>query len=223
MHPLTLSDGREQVMWPAHCVQLSKGAEFHHDLVIDSNNRIIRKGVKADVDSYSAFSDNDHKSKTELTDILRKAGITDVVLVGLCYDFSIAFTALDAVKEGFRTWICEDATRAVSEENIKKMKSQLKQVGVHSIKTDMIPDNAQIPEPDDDEEKVDEEGESDNEEETKTTTTTTAPPQVVVDDFLSLSFNVPTETQQPSTEEPGGEKNYYGRSNRTTKCRYIIK
>eukprot|EP00456_Euglypha_rotunda_P074522 TRINITY_DN682_c0_g1_i12.p1 TRINITY_DN682_c0_g1~~TRINITY_DN682_c0_g1_i12.p1 ORF type:complete len:409 (-),score=65.32 TRINITY_DN682_c0_g1_i12:23-1249(-) len=113
---LRLPDGREQMMWPAHCIQNEKGAEFHHELHVNHTDKIVKKGTRHDVDSYSAFYDNDHKTKSELSDILKKAGITDVVITGLAYDYCVAYTALDAVKEIGRAvqQECRDRSRMPS-------------------------------------------------------------------------------------------------------------
>jgi nicotinamidase/pyrazinamidase len=102
-----------QVLWPDHCVQGSRGAEFHDDLNVDRADLIIRKGFRREVDSYSAFFDNDHETPTGLEGYLRTRGIEKVTLVGLATDFCVNFSAVDAAKLGFETEVREDLTRAI--------------------------------------------------------------------------------------------------------------
>lgn len=103
----------EQVLWPVHCVQNSKGAELAAALDLKGTEFNILKGVNPEVDSYSAFYEADGKSKTILADWLKEQGITEVFVCGLATDFCVSWSALDAVKEGFRTFIVEDACRGI--------------------------------------------------------------------------------------------------------------
>ncbi len=102
-----------QVMWPTHCVQGSKGAEFHRDLQTDRADMIIRKGMRRAIDSYSAFFENDHKTATGLEGYLRERGVHDLVLVGLATDFCVRYSAVDAAKLGFDVTVLEGACRAI--------------------------------------------------------------------------------------------------------------
>ena len=102
-----------QVLWPAHCVIGTAGAEFHPDLAVDRADQVIRKGFRAQIDSYSAFYENDHKTPTGLAGYLRERGITDLTLVGLATDFCVAWTAMDARKAGFDVYVVEDACRGI--------------------------------------------------------------------------------------------------------------
>ena len=102
-----------QVLWPTHCVQGTKGAEFHADLRTDPAQMIIRKGFRAGIDSYSAFFENDHSTPTGLEGYLRSRGITTVTLVGLATDYCVAYSALDAARLGFRAMVLEGACRAI--------------------------------------------------------------------------------------------------------------
>jgi nicotinamidase/pyrazinamidase len=102
-----------QVLWPDHCVQGSRGAEFHDDLNVDRADLIIRKGFRREVDSYSAFFENDHETPTGLEGYMRTRGIEKVTLVGLATDFCVNFSAVDAAKLGFETEVREDLTRAI--------------------------------------------------------------------------------------------------------------
>jgi nicotinamidase/pyrazinamidase len=103
----------EQVLWPDHCVQGSHGAAFHPDLALDHAELIIRKGYHGDIDSYSAFYENDHMTRTGLAGYLRDRGLHTIYLCGLAYDFCVAWSALDAHRDGFTVVVIEDACRAI--------------------------------------------------------------------------------------------------------------
>ncbi|QRZ12383.1 bifunctional nicotinamidase/pyrazinamidase [Paracoccus methylovorus] len=102
-----------QVLWPAHCVIGSEGAGFHPTLAADCADLVIRKGFRPQIDSYSAFFENDRRTPTGLAGYLRERGLTDLSFVGLAYDFCVAWSAIDAVKLGFRATVIEGATRAI--------------------------------------------------------------------------------------------------------------
>ncbi|MEP1612787.1 MAG: bifunctional nicotinamidase/pyrazinamidase [Roseobacter sp.] len=102
-----------QVLWPDHCVQGSPGAEFHPDLDVNQADLIIRKGFTPSIDSYSAFFENDQTTPTGLEGYLRTRGIEELILVGLATDFCVNFSALDAVKLGFKVTVREDLCRAI--------------------------------------------------------------------------------------------------------------
>ncbi|OUD09781.1 nicotinamidase [Marivivens niveibacter] len=101
-----------QVLWPDHCVQGTKGAEFHPDLRIDGD-LIIRKGFNPAIDSYSAFFENDHTTPTGLDGYLRTRGITDLTLVGLATDFCVNYSAVDAAKLGYTVTVRTDLCRGI--------------------------------------------------------------------------------------------------------------
>ena len=102
-----------QVLWPDHCVQGSEDAALHKDLKLPTAQLIIRKGFHRDVDSYSAFEEADRKTATGLAAYLKARSIDTVFVTGLATDFCVAWTALDARKLGFTTYVIEDATRAI--------------------------------------------------------------------------------------------------------------
>jgi nicotinamidase/pyrazinamidase len=102
-----------QVLWPTHCVQGSRGADFHTDLRTDPAQLIVRKGFRAAIDSYSAFFENDHTTPTGLEGYLRSRGVTAVTLVGLATDYCVAYSALDAARLGFAATVLVGATRAI--------------------------------------------------------------------------------------------------------------
>ena len=102
-----------QVLWPTHCVQGTPGAAFHPSLRTDPADMILRKGFRPEIDSYSAFFENDRTTPTGLEGYLRTRGVTDLTLVGLATDFCIAYSALDAARLGFRVTVLEGACRAI--------------------------------------------------------------------------------------------------------------
>ncbi|GHV89520.1 nicotinamidase [Spirochaetia bacterium] len=108
-----ITGGDAQVLWPDHCVQGSGGAEFHKALEMKSVNLIIRKGFRKNLDSYSAFFENDRKTPTGLEGYLKFLGIETVVLGGLATDYCVLYSALDAAAAGFRTIVLSDAVRGV--------------------------------------------------------------------------------------------------------------
>lgn len=102
-----------QVLWPVHCVQGSEGAKLHSDLNTDPADLLIRKGFRAEIDSYSAFFENDHKTSTGLHGYLKSRGIDTVTLVGLATDFCVSFSAIDAAELGYRVHVRQDLCRAI--------------------------------------------------------------------------------------------------------------
>jgi len=102
-----------QVLWPDHCVQGSPGAEFHADLDTTRADAIIRKGMNPEIDSYSAFFENDHATPTGLDGYLRTRGITDLVLVGLATDFCVKDSAVDAARLGYAVTVRRELCRAI--------------------------------------------------------------------------------------------------------------
>ena len=102
-----------QTLWPAHCVQATLGADFHPGLAIGRAQAIIRKGYRAEVDSYSAFFENDKTTPTGLAGLLRERGVTRVIVAGLATDFCVSFSALDARRLDFEVCIVLDACRAI--------------------------------------------------------------------------------------------------------------
>lgn len=106
-------DGVDQVLWPDHCVQGSRGAELHRGLRADRITHIVRKGVDRRVDSYSAFFDNARKRATGLADYLREKGVSEVFLVGIATDYCIKFSALDACSLGFETAVYQQGCRGI--------------------------------------------------------------------------------------------------------------
>ncbi|MBP7063189.1 bifunctional nicotinamidase/pyrazinamidase [Ferrovibrio sp.] len=102
-----------QTLWPDHCVQGSKGAEFHAGLHIDTAELVIRKGFRAEIDSYSAFSENDKTTRTGLAGYLRERKLNRLFFCGLALDYCVAWSALDGRRESFPAFVVEDACRAI--------------------------------------------------------------------------------------------------------------
>ena len=103
-----------QTLWPDHCLQHTAGAALHPALDIPHAELILRKGFRRDIDSYSAFLENDHTTPTGLAGYLRERGLKRLFIAGLAYDFCVRFSAIDGKALGFETIVVEDATRAVN-------------------------------------------------------------------------------------------------------------
>ena len=120
-----------QVLWPVHCVQGTPGAEFHPELETDMADLVLRKGFRPQVDSYSAFFENDRSTPTGLAGYLRERGVGEVWLAGLATDFCVAYSALDAIALGFRATLLEDACRAIDlDGSLSRMTGQMRDQGV---------------------------------------------------------------------------------------------
>jgi nicotinamidase/pyrazinamidase len=102
-----------QVLWPDHCVQGTSGADFHPGLNTEKTEVIIRKGFRKEIDSYSAFFENDQKTTTGLTGYLKQRGITDLYTTGLATDFCVKWSVLDGMDEGFTMHIVKDAVQGI--------------------------------------------------------------------------------------------------------------
>jgi nicotinamidase/pyrazinamidase len=105
--------GLEQILWPDHCLQGTRGAAFAPGLATDRFDAIIRKGTDPAIDSYSGFFDNGRRRATGLGGWLRELGAEQVLIAGLATDYCVKFTALDAARLGFATTVLRDAVRAV--------------------------------------------------------------------------------------------------------------
>ena len=102
-----------QILWPQHCIQGSRGADFHEELDLKPVNLIIRKGFRNGLDSYSAFFENDRKTSTGLDGFLKALSIDTLVLGGLATDYCVLYSALDAAALGYKTFVAGDAIRGV--------------------------------------------------------------------------------------------------------------
>lgn len=131
--------------WPAHCIAGTKGQKLHSELIVDPQldpKWIIKKGTDQNVDSYSAFWDNEHTKQTDLQENLQKINIDTVFIVGLAFDICVYFTALDAAGAGFNTYIIKDccrSTQPAESEELKEKMIKLEKVGVHLIDSTQVP------------------------------------------------------------------------------------
>jgi nicotinamidase/pyrazinamidase len=129
--------GLPQLLWPVHCVQHSKGAEFHPQLNTQKITRIFHKGTEKKIDSYSAFFDNAHLRSTGLGDYLHQQHVKEIYLMGLATDYCVKYSALDAKQLGFEVYVIEDACRGVELKagDIDRAIMEMKAAGVHFIKS----------------------------------------------------------------------------------------
>ncbi len=120
-----------QILWPTHCVQGTEGAAFHPGLRTDPAQLVIRKGFRPQIDSYSAFFENDKTTPTGLDGYLRSRGVTEITLVGLATDYCVAYSALDAARLGYRVTVVESACRAIDlEGSLAAAIGQMRAAGV---------------------------------------------------------------------------------------------
>jgi nicotinamidase/pyrazinamidase len=120
-----------QTLWPDHCVQGTRGAEFHPALGLERAELILRKGFRREIDSYSAFFENDRTTATGLGGYLRERGLTRVFLAGLAYDFCVGYSALDARRLGFEAIVIKDACRSIDlDGSVEKMEAEFARAGV---------------------------------------------------------------------------------------------
>ncbi|KAI9648705.1 NAD(+) salvage pathway protein [Ciborinia camelliae] len=136
INPSNPSETYETRLWPPHCIQDTLGSEFPFELNTDHLTKTILKGQNPEVEMYSAFYDplkNPRCSDSGLAGHLKDEGITDVYVVGLAADYCVKCTAEDSAKEGFKTVILEEGTRAVNPAEWEKMRSGLEGVKVVSV------------------------------------------------------------------------------------------
>lgn len=129
-------DYGEQVLWPDHCVQGSRGADFHPDLNTAGATMVVRKGFRRRIDSYSAFYENDRSTVTGLTGFLRTLGAEKLVMVGLATDFCVAYSALDARHEGFDVTVVMSGCRAIDlDGSLSSALANMDAAGVHRVES----------------------------------------------------------------------------------------
>ena len=102
-----------QMLWPDHCIQGSQGAAFHADLDADKAHMIVRKGFRPQIDSYSAFFENDHETPTGLDGYLKTRDVSAVTMVGLATDYCVNFSAVDATRLGYAVSVEQSLCRAI--------------------------------------------------------------------------------------------------------------
>ena len=118
--------------WPVHCVQNTKGAEFHPELYIPDSAIIVSKATEASKEAYSAFDD------TELAETLKEAGVKRIFLCGLATDVCVKSTAIDAVKLGYEVYVVEDASRGITKEGVEKSLEEMEKAGINIIESSQI-------------------------------------------------------------------------------------
>ena len=129
-----------QILWPDHCVQGTVGAAFRDDLHIPHAELVLRKGYHREIDSYSAFYENDRKTATGLAGYLRERGFTRVFLAGLAFDFCVRYSAEDARHEGFEAIVFEDACRSIDVDgSAAATRDQFKSLGIRCISAAINP------------------------------------------------------------------------------------
>jgi len=131
-------NGKPQTLWPDHCVQDTPGAELTPLLNQSQIEAVIRTGINSDLDSYSGFYDNDHLTTTGLTKYLKNKGIKEVYVAGLAGDYCVYYTAMDSLREGFKTFIIEDGTRSFSREAFDEAMSVFISAGGKTILSDSV-------------------------------------------------------------------------------------
>jgi nicotinamidase/pyrazinamidase len=133
-------DGLQQTVWPAHCVQNTRGAELHAQLDRSRITRVFPKGTERQVDSYSGFFDNARRKATGLAEYLRARGVDEVFVMGLATDYCVKFTALDANELGFRTHLIADGCRAVNlaAGDDQRALEACREAGVHIITANQV-------------------------------------------------------------------------------------
>jgi nicotinamidase/pyrazinamidase len=125
-----------QTLWPEHCVQQTLGADFHPDLKIPQAELILRKGFRREIDSYSAFFENDRTTPTGLAGYLEERSLTRVFFAGLAYDYCVGYSALDARRLGLEAFIIHDACRAIDlNESAAKIEADFARTGVALIES----------------------------------------------------------------------------------------
>ena len=131
-------DGIDQVLWPDHCVENTRGAMLHHGLRSERIRKIVDKGTDPKIDSYSAFFDNAHRRATGLGEFLRSEDVDEVFLMGLATDYCVRASVLDAVRLGFRTAVVEDGCRAIELRpgDSDKAFEEMRQVGAQIVRSE---------------------------------------------------------------------------------------
>lgn len=126
---VTQLQGMKQTLWPDHCVQKTRGAQFHPDLETGPIEAIFHKGMDPEIDSYSGFYDNGHKKSTGLAGYLKEKKADQVYFCGLAADICVYYSILDALKLGFTAYLIEDASRPLDKEGFEVLKKELREKG----------------------------------------------------------------------------------------------
>ena len=127
-----------QILWPDHCIQGTPGAEFHKDLWIPRAELVLRKGYHREIDSYSAFLENDRKTPTGLAGYLRERGFSRVFIAGLAFDFCVRYSAEDARRAGFDVVVIEDACRGIDSAFVAQTYERLAEQGARCTLSHLV-------------------------------------------------------------------------------------
>ncbi len=119
-----------QVLWPDHCIQGTDGAAFHPDLRTDPAQMIVRKGFRSQIDSYSAFFENDHATPTGLGGYLKARGVTRLTVAGLALDYCVNYSAVDGAKLGFKVTVEAPLCRAIADTSLAEAMNGMAAAGV---------------------------------------------------------------------------------------------
>jgi nicotinamidase/pyrazinamidase len=132
-------EGLEQVLWPVHCVQGTRGAEFGAGLELGRIGHVTRKGMDPRVDSYSGFFDNGHRRETDLDGVLKSRGVTELFVMGLATDYCVKFTALDGRALGYRVHLLLDGCRGVELKagDVERAVEEMRAAGVAIVRSEL--------------------------------------------------------------------------------------
>ena len=133
---ITLESGEEQRMYPINCLEGTRGAELHKDLIVEEGDMIIRKGIYRDIDTYSAFGTP--PEDTGLRDHLLHKAVTSVYVCGLVYEYCVAATAIHAQSFGYDTYIISNATKEFSPETKLEMDKKMQEKGIKLITSEEL-------------------------------------------------------------------------------------
>jgi nicotinamidase/pyrazinamidase len=125
-------------LWPDHCVQGTRGATLHPQLQLSRAELVLRKGFRREIDSYSAFYENDHRTPTGLAGYARERGFRRFFLAGLAWDFCVGFSALDARRCGFDAVVVQDACRGIDADGSAAMEAEIRRQGVLVIESSAL-------------------------------------------------------------------------------------
>src|SRR6266571_806574 len=125
------TEASRQVLWPVHCLQNTRGAEFAHSFDTSQIAHVFHKGIERNIDSYSTFFDNAHRRHTGLAHYLEKRSIKEIYLMGLALDYCVKYSALDARHLGLNTNVIVDGCRGIDLEpgDIDRALDEMKRAG----------------------------------------------------------------------------------------------
>ena len=118
------------VLWPDHCIQGTKGSEFSNKLNVTMAHLIIRKGINREIDSYSAFTENDRQTDTGLAGYLKNANLKRIFICGLALDYCVYWSAVDGIRKGFETLVIPELCKGIAEETTEKAMKDMTEKGV---------------------------------------------------------------------------------------------